>query len=109
MKGRWAEDAALAHLRARGYKLVARNRRTPYGEIDLWMEHGGVPVFVEVKQRASGRYGTPLESIRPWKLERMKRSALFLLGREDVSARFLAVLISGTPDNWSIELQPIDY
>ena len=108
MKGRWAEDAALAHLLARGYELVARNRRTPYGEIDLWMEHGGVPVFVEVKQRASGRYGTPLESIRPWKLERMKRSALFLLGREDVSARFLAVLVRGVEADHAIELFEIE-
>lgn len=108
MKGRWAEDAALEHLLSRGYKLVARNRRTPYGEIDLWLEHGGVPVFAEVKQRASGRYGTPLESIRPWKLERMRKSALYLLGREDVRVRFLAVLVSGTREAWRIELVPLE-
>ena len=107
MKGRWAEDAALAHLQARGYKLVARNKRTPYGEIDLWMERGGVPVFVEVKQRASGRYGTPLESIRPWKLERMRKSALFLLGREDVSVRFLAVLVHGSRESSTIAVQEL--
>ncbi len=107
MKGRWAEDAALAHLQARGYKLVARNKRTPYGEIDLWMEHEGVPVFVEVKQRASGRYGTPLESIRPWKLERMRKSALFLLGREDVTVRFLAVLVHGSSSQHTITIQEL--
>lgn len=108
MKGRWAEDAALAYLQARGYRLVARNKRTPYGEIDLWLEQGGVPVFVEVKQRASDRYGTPLESIRPWKLERMRKSALFLLGREDVRVRFLAVLVSGTREAWRIERVPLE-
>jgi len=107
VKGRWAEDAALAYLEARGYRLVARNRRTPYGEIDLWLEKGGLPVFVEVKQRASGRYGTPLESIRPWKLERMKRSALFLLGREDVSVRFLAVLVHGSSSQHTITIQEL--
>ncbi len=107
MKGRWAEDAALAYLEARGYRLVARNRRTPYGEIDLWLEKGGLPVFVEVKQRASGRYGTPLESIRPWKLERMKRSALYLLGREDVSVRFLAVLVHGASSQYAITVQEL--
>jgi len=107
VKGRWAEDAALAYLEARGYRLVARNRRTPYGEIDLWLEKDGLPVFVEVKQRASGRYGTPLESIRPWKLERMKKSALYLLGREDVSVRFLAVLVSGSPSRHAITIQEL--
>jgi len=109
MKGRWAEDAALAYLEARGYRLVARNRRTPYGEIDLWLEKDGLPVFAEVKQRASGRYGTPLESIRPWKLERMKKSALYLLGREDVNVRFLAVLVHGTPRRWSVSAVPIEF
>ena len=108
MKGRWAEDAALEHLLAHGYALVARNRRTPYGEIDLWLEQGGVPVFAEVKQRATDRYGTPLESIRPWKLERMRKSALYLLGREDVRARFLAVLVWGTREAWRIELVPLE-
>ncbi|WP_457637613.1 YraN family protein [Oceanithermus sp.] len=107
MKGRWAEDAALAYLEAQGYRLVARNKRTPYGEIDLWLERDGVPVFVEVKQRASSRYGTPLESIRPWKLERMKKSALFLLGREDLRVRFLAVLVSGTRDRYEIDVRDI--
>jgi putative endonuclease len=107
MKGRWAEDAALRYLEARGYALVARNKRTHYGEIDLWMEKDGVPVFVEVKQRATGRYGTPLESIRPWKLERMRRSALFLLGREDVSVRFLAVLVLGMREGYAITAQEL--
>jgi len=104
VKGRWAEDVALAYLQAQGYRLVARNKRTPYGEIDLWLEKDGTPVFAEVKQRASSRYGTPLESIRPWKLERMKKSALYLLGREDVNVRFLAVLVHGTPQYWTIKL-----
>ena len=107
MKGRWAEDAALAYLEARGYRLLARNKRTPFGEIDLWLEKDGLPVFAEVKQRASSRYGTPLESIRPWKLERMKKSALYLLGREDVRAQFLALLVSGTRKKYSIKIQEI--
>lgn len=107
MKGRWAEDAALAYLEARGYRLVARNKRTPFGEIDLWLEKDGLPVFAEVKQRASSRYGTPLESIRPWKLERMKKSALYLLGREDLSVRFLAVLVAGGRERHTIDLQEI--
>ncbi len=107
MKGRWAEDAALAYLQERGYRLLARNKRTPYGEIDLWLEKDGLAVFVEVKQRASGRYGTPLESIRPWKLERMRKSALYLLGREDVRVQFLAALVQGSSDKYEIRLETL--
>ena len=103
MKGGWAEEAALRYLLAKGYRLVARNRRTPFGEIDLWMEEGGTPVFVEVKQRRSGRFGDPLEAITPAKLARIQKSAVFLLGRDDRPFRVEAVLVYGTPGRHRIE------
>ncbi len=108
MKGRWAEDLALSHLEKRGYRLVARNRRTPFGEIDLWMKQGRVHVFVEVKQRRGPRYGHPAEAITQTKRHRMRRSALFLLGRDDLPVRFEAVLVYGTPKAYRIEVLPID-
>jgi putative endonuclease len=49
--GQRGEDIALAHLRALGATLVARNQRTRAGEIDLIVRIGGVLVFVEVKTR----------------------------------------------------------
>ncbi len=62
-----AEDRALAHLRAHGLQLLARNYRTPGrggGEIDLVMrEPDGTVVFVEVRGRASGAYGGAAASI----------------------------------------------
>jgi putative endonuclease len=53
LKGRWAEEVALRHLQEKGYRLLGKNRRTPFGEVDLFMEKDGVYVVVEVKQRAS--------------------------------------------------------
>jgi len=108
MKGAWAEEAALRFLLKKGYRLVARNRRTPFGEIDLWMEKEGVPVFVEVKQRKSGRFGDPLEAITPWKLERIKKSAVFLLGRDDRPFRVEAVLVYGDPVRHRLRHVPIE-
>lgn len=97
MKGRWAESLACRHLQAQGYRLIGRNIRTPYGEIDLWMELDQVYVAIEVKQRRSHRFGTPLEALSPTKLRRLYRSMLFLLGRDDLPARLEAVLVEGTP------------
>ena len=103
MKGGWAEDAALRFLLAKGYRLRARRRRTPFGEVDLWMEDRGTPVFVEVKQRAGPGFGSPLEAITPAKLRRIQKSALFLLGRDDRPFRVEAVLVYGTPARHRIE------
>ena len=48
-----AEARAAALLMAKGYRILARRFRTPYGEIDLVAKKRDLLVFVEVKARAS--------------------------------------------------------
>ncbi|MGM8837683.1 MULTISPECIES: YraN family protein [Thermus] len=103
VKGKWAEELALAHLLQKGYRLLGRNRRTPFGEVDLLMEKDGVYVVVEVKQRRTDRFGTPLEAITPRKLSRLLQSARYLLGRDDLPVRLEAVLVHGDPKGFRLE------
>ncbi len=65
--GRWGEDLAARHLQSRGDQILARNVRTPYGEIDLVSNRGGLTVFIEVKARTSGAFGNPEDAITPRK------------------------------------------
>ena len=51
--GRWGEETAAAYLNQRGYEILARNARTPYGEIDIIARRRNLIVFIEVKARAS--------------------------------------------------------
>lgn len=69
--GRWGEEAAAQYLQKRGYEILAKNARTPYGEIDLVARLDGVTVFVEVKARTSRRLGLPEEAVTPRKQARM--------------------------------------
>jgi putative endonuclease len=48
-----AEARAAAYLMAKGYRILAKRYRTPYGEIDLVARRRGLIAFVEVKARAS--------------------------------------------------------
>ncbi|KWV45817.1 hypothetical protein AS156_22540 [Bradyrhizobium macuxiense] len=48
-----AESRAAAYLMAKGYRILAKRFRTPYGEIDLVARRRDLLVFVEVKARAS--------------------------------------------------------
>lgn len=102
-RGRWAEAAALRYLLGQGYRLLGKNRRTPFGEVDLFLEKDGVYVVVEVKQRASSRFGTPLEALTSGKVRRLLQSARFLLGRDDLPVRLEAVLVQGTPEDFRLE------
>lgn len=47
--GKWGEDAVAVYLAGRGYEILARNARTPYGEIDIVAKQEDVTIFVEVK------------------------------------------------------------
>jgi putative endonuclease len=100
-RGDAAEDAALAHLQARGLRLVQRNFKTPGrggGEIDLIMrERDGTLVFVEVRQRATASQGGAGGSVTRVKQQRIVLAArhfLLRLGSEP-PCRFDVVLFQG--------------
>jgi putative endonuclease len=73
--GRWGEDLATDYLIEKGYLLLERNFRSPYGEIDLIVQKENRLVFVEVKTRSSGAYGLPEEAITPKKREHLISAA----------------------------------
>lgn len=73
--GAWGESAAAAYLEKRGYTLLARNQRTPYGEIDLLAEKDGFLHFVEVKTRTTSTFGPPEIAVTPRKQEHMRAAA----------------------------------
>ncbi|MET0321128.1 MAG: YraN family protein, partial [Duganella sp.] len=61
--GQLGEDRALDHLTRQGLVLVERNFRCKGGEIDLIMQHQACLVFVEVRRRASSRFGGAAASV----------------------------------------------
>lgn len=84
--GKWGEKLAADFLIKLGYAIIARNVRTPYGEIDLIAQQpdesnpdGTTIVFVEVKTRRSQSYGFPEESITASKQEHLISAALHYL------------------------------
>jgi putative endonuclease len=80
-------------------KLLDRNFRQKAGELDIIMEDGNCIVFVEVRYRASNRYGDGLASVTRPKQRRMIRAASAYLARHKNLAvwpcRFDVIAISG--------------
>jgi len=73
--GSWGERVAAKFLEDHGYEVLARNVRTPYGEIDIVAQKDGFIIFVEVKTRASSSLGPPEISVTPRKQEHMLAAA----------------------------------
>lgn len=78
-RGRVAELIAALWLMGKGYRILGRRLRTPFGEVDLAAWKSGALVIVEVKARRSHAAG--LEAIGPRSQERIMRAAQTLAGR----------------------------
>ena len=92
------EELAAAELTTRGYAILARRYRTRHGEIDIVAEERGTIVFVEVRARASGEFGTAAESVTDVKRRKVVAMAGEYLARHRVSnrpCRFDVVAIEG--------------
>ncbi len=88
--GKKGEEIALGFFRKKGYRIVERNYRTPFGEIDLIARDGEVLVFIEVKTRADIAFGRPFEAVDRRKREKMRKVSLSFMKkfRTEVPARF---------------------
>ena len=103
-----AEQFALAYLESQGLRLLEKNYRSPYGEIDLILGDKDVLVFVEVRYRSSDEYGGGAASVTQAKRARIMRTANhFLTTRalDDSICRFdvISASNSGSPEmqiNW---------
>jgi putative endonuclease len=65
---------ACHHLQRQGLRLIERNYRCRFGEIDLVMCDGGTVVFIEVRYRRSRQFGHPAETVDARKRERLCRA-----------------------------------
>ncbi|MBK1716482.1 YraN family protein [Thiocystis violacea] len=91
------ERLAETFLTSRKLKLLARNHRCRFGEIDLVMLDEAVLVFVEVRYRSSGRFGTPAETVDARKQKRLIAAARHYLQTHPSQrpCRFDVIAISG--------------
>ena len=92
------ESLAAAFLERQGLKILERNYRCRFGEIDIVAAGGPVLVFVEVRARSSEDFGGAAGSLTAAKRRRLVAAARHYLaarGRER-ACRFDVVLVRGS-------------
>jgi putative endonuclease len=99
-RGAAAEILAAAFLGARGIKILARNLSCKSGEIDLVARDGDVLVIIEVRQRATLKFGGAAASVDRSKQRRILRAARYHLQRErtwrGLAMRFDVLAVQGS-------------
>lgn len=104
-QGRFAETVAALLLRLAGWRILARNWRSPVGEIDIIARRRRAIAFIEVKTRDD--LATAGEAITMRQRERIQRAAGLYLARQPalatLDARFDAILV--LPWRWPIHIR----
>ncbi len=62
-RGRIGEESAAQFLFKKGYRLIEKNWRCKFGEIDLIMKEAETLIVVEVRTTSSNRFGLGYESV----------------------------------------------
>jgi putative endonuclease len=94
--GKQGEELAARYLEQRGCTIVARNHRTPIGELDIIARDRKHLLFVEVKTRRSTAFGTPAEAVGAHKQRQILRAAQWYLASArypDLQPRFDVIAV----------------
>jgi putative endonuclease len=107
-RGIRGEDLAVTYLKKKGYKVIERNYRCQWGEIDLIARHKGTLIFVEIKSRSSSDFGLPQDAVDRFKQEKLIQAAKAYMAehhvKETIPARFDVVAVNLTPSGPEMEL-----
>ncbi len=83
--GEIGENISCEFLVKRGYKILDRNYRKKWGEIDIIAKKDKKIYFVEVKTVSRVTNYLPEENVHPWKLKRLGRAIKTYLLEKNVS------------------------
>lgn len=100
------EDYAAEWLLNQGYRIVARNYHSRYGEIDIIAESGQYIMFVEVKTRERGSLVSPAEAVTRSKQSKILRTAEVFLSKSPsaLQPRFdLAAVTTVHGEPWGLQ------
>lgn len=75
--GFYGESLAASYLETHGYRILRRNFKARYGEIDIVAVKDNILVFIEVKTRIGEQFGKPEEAITPRKLREVIQTSLY--------------------------------
>lgn len=108
-KGQKGEDLASQYLTENGYKIIEKNWKCRWGEVDLIAQKGPKLTFVEVKARKGKSYGSPLEAVHKLKQEKIVRTALLFIQKNPHYEEFTFAVIGVDLEKSSKSVEFIEF
>jgi putative endonuclease len=105
--GRKGEELAVARLKELKYKILERNYKCFLGEMDIIAREKDTLVFIEVKTRATQKFGSPAAAVNERKQRKLSQVALTYINQKKlaaVPARFDVVSVELWPPHPRVEV-----
>lgn len=102
--GKLGEQIAARYLLTHGYTLLAHDWHFGHKDLDLVVQKDGVTVFVEVKTRSTGDFGSPEEAVDHQKIRNIISAAQSYVRRNNIIGpiRFDVIAVVGTQEPYTI-------
>jgi putative endonuclease len=89
--GSFGEEIAADYLIAKGWKIIKRNIKISYQEIDILALKDGIFAFIEVKTRVSGRMGGADLAITGKKIKNIEKGILKFIYRNKINENCIRI------------------
>ena len=87
--GKLGENLATKYIISLGYKILERNFRCKFGEIDIIAKDKQELVFIEVKTRTNNLYGKPIDAVNQVKQKHLISAVKYYLYSKKLENEFI--------------------
>ena len=84
LSGKDGEERACNYLKSKKYKILEKNYRCLYGEIDIIAKYNNTLVIIEVKYRKSAKFGKGYEAVNYTKQQKIIKTLQYYINEKNV-------------------------
>lgn len=84
LSGKDGEEKACNYLKSKKYKILEKNYRCLYGEIDIIVKYNNTLVIIEVKYRKSAKFGKGYEAVNYTKQQKIIKTLQYYINEKNV-------------------------
>ena len=84
LSGKDGEEKACNYLKSKKYKILEKNYRCLYGEIDIIAKYNNTLVIIEVKYRKSAKFGKGYEAVNYTKQQKIIKTLKYYINEKNV-------------------------
>lgn len=84
LSGKNGEEKACNYVKSKKYKILERNYRCLYGEIDIIAKYNNTLVIIEVKCRKSAKFGKGYEAVSYKKQQKIIKTVEYYINEKNI-------------------------